>query len=334
MSPLAMTTPSTHPMFRNDSWDAGRPSPDYSRPCAESKSIALPSIRQVWAEVVAKKAGLTMYDRLFPTSISTGHFPLPTSRRGWQPRARSLLRNTSTRPTRANGGGSRLRTNSLAWEPNKFQGSIEARNGLSPDNYRRLTESSKRLYLPRQLQRRRGRVQQGQAASYASNGGGSSISGSAPPAPVEMNGRVEPRLSLPSLPPPLNFERESAPMHVARETVSGNSAGAAVLDRAPAYQSPEYGGYSYHHPTRYQSLSTSSIRSYDRAPFSAGGGYGQHYHDMGSVGMSSDAKQRKRRGNLPNDGQVAGLVYGAPASPVSHGGGETGLDAANGSPDE
>lgn len=73
-----------------------------------------------------------------------------------------------------------------------------------------------------------------------------------------------------------------------------------------AYQGQDY-GYSYQHSSHIPSLSTSSVRSYDRTPFSAGVGYGPHYQDvgrysdLGGIGGGGDSKQRKRRGNLPKE---------------------------------
>lgn len=70
--------------------------------------------------------------------------------------------------------------------------------------------------------------------------------------------------------------------------------------RVPGYP------YQQHHPSRYQSLSTGSIRPYERSPFSAGGYTSQYqevgqYVEVGSMGYGSDSKQRKRRGNLPKE---------------------------------
>ncbi|KAK0629746.1 homeobox KN domain-containing protein [Bombardia bombarda] len=65
--------------------------------------------------------------------------------------------------------------------------------------------------------------------------------------------------------------------------------------------------YSYHHPSRVQSLSLGAIHPFDRIPFSPGGGYGSPYQDymrvgeLGGMGTNGDNKQRKRRGNLPKE---------------------------------
>ncbi|KAJ6444702.1 hypothetical protein O9K51_03098 [Purpureocillium lavendulum] len=121
------------------------------------------------------------------------------------------------------------------------------------------------------------------------------------PPRVDVNSVPESRSSLPSLPPPVKMERDhTAPMHRLRDPLPG------VMDRAPMYQTQEY-PYSYQHPSRYHSVSSSPVRAYDRAPFSARAAYGPQYQDvarygnLGGMGMGADAKQRKRRGNLPKE---------------------------------
>lgn len=75
---------------------------------------------------------------------------------------------------------------------------------------------------------------------------------------------------------------------------------------AVGYREPSY-GYSYHHPTRIQSLSVGSIHPPERTPFSAGAFGGNQFQDtflhMGeyNAGVNVDNKQRKRRGNLPKE---------------------------------
>lgn len=123
--------------------------------------------------------------------------------------------------------------------------------------------------------------------------------------PMEMqHGRAESHAGLPSLPPAIKYERDhGVSMHRPREGVAGPA------ERAPLYQG---GGqdyvYSHQHASRYQHYSAGSMRPYDRAPFSAASGYGQQhyqdagrYGDLGGMGMGADAKQRKRRGNLPKE---------------------------------
>lgn len=136
------------------------------------------------------------------------------------------------------------------------------------------------------------------------------------PAHMEMKDRPDPRNSHPSLPPPRTMEREPAsasrlpaPVESYRSSqqppMPPHSA-AAVPESAPSpYREPGY-GYSYHHPTRYQSLSAGSAHSFERTPFTAGGyntpypEYGR-YGEMGPISLTGDNKQRKRRGNLPKE---------------------------------
>ena len=131
------------------------------------------------------------------------------------------------------------------------------------------------------------------------------------PMPVKARGRQEYQPSLPSL-SGSNFERSRSIIHPREETLgeeqqSQGQAEAHPVDKNPPPSSRDTGyGYPYQqHPSRYQSLSMSSIRSYDRTPFAVGG-YGSspqqelaRYSEIG--GSSGDTKQRKRRGNLPKE---------------------------------
>jgi hypothetical protein len=130
------------------------------------------------------------------------------------------------------------------------------------------------------------------------------------PRAVEFRERMEPRLSLPSL-PRLDFERN--PAHIQRvaslphnEYIPESMRPTAPLEApAPIYRQPTY-DYGYHHPTRVQSLSLGSVHPFDKAPF-ASAAYGHHFQDtymrIGELGMGmgGDNKQRKRRGNLPKE---------------------------------
>ncbi|KAK4459015.1 pah5 homeobox protein encoded by the pah5 protein [Cladorrhinum samala] len=125
---------------------------------------------------------------------------------------------------------------------------------------------------------------------------------------------------LPNLPrlPAMNFDRGSATMPRIRgrsadddypdnfRHMMGGQSGSSSMDggHGPYRSSSSY--YGYHHPSRVQSLSLSSVQSFDRAPFSPNGGYGSSYHDymrseMAAMGMNGESKQRKRRGNLPKE---------------------------------
>lgn len=132
--------------------------------------------------------------------------------------------------------------------------------------------------------------------------------------PVE---RLETRPSLPSFPPPMGLERGPAS---SMPRMRGHSSD-DYLQEAPRplyvhhadprfepagpYRQPAPYGYSYHHPSRLQSLSVGSIHPLDRTPFSTVG-YGPHYGEYMrfgemAMGVGTDNKQRKRRGNLPKE---------------------------------
>ncbi|KAK3996017.1 pah5 homeobox protein encoded by the pah5 protein [Cladorrhinum sp. PSN332] len=127
---------------------------------------------------------------------------------------------------------------------------------------------------------------------------------------------VEPSDSRPTLPrlPTMNFDRGYSTM----PRIRGRSADEDYPDNFrhmmsghPAdgghghYRSGSYYG-GYHHPSRVQSLSLSSVQNFDRTPFSANSSYSSSYHDyvrgeMAVMGMNGESKQRKRRGNLPKE---------------------------------
>lgn len=135
------------------------------------------------------------------------------------------------------------------------------------------------------------------------------------PLPLEMASLPESRTDCSSLPPAPKFDRNNPAMFRTREYITepinapraseSNHGTPVVIDRLSLQSRSQEYGYFYHHPTRYQSLSTSSIRPHDRAPFSAGAAYGSHYQEdmgrYGEIGMGRDSKQRKRRGNLPKE---------------------------------
>lgn len=132
--------------------------------------------------------------------------------------------------------------------------------------------------------------------------------------PVE---RQEARPTLPSFPPPMSMDRiHGPPMPRMRGHSSDDylqeaprplyvHPADARFETAPSHRQPGPYGYSYHHPSRLQSLSLNSIHPMDRTPFSAGA-YGPHYGEymrFGEMPMGAgvDNKQRKRRGNLPKE---------------------------------
>lgn len=157
-------------------------------------------------------------------------------------------------------------------------------------------------------------VSSGRTSPYAGNGALPSMRS---PRAVEIRERMEPRLSLPSL-PQMDYERNAAMARMrsmSRDEYTQESGrhgippqhivGPPMEAPAPVYRVPSY-DYAYHHPTRVQSLSLGSIHPMDRTPF-APGSYGHPFQDtymrIGELGlgMGGDNKQRKRRGNLPKE---------------------------------
>lgn len=148
-----------------------------------------------------------------------------------------------------------------------------------------------------------------------SNGYGAGIA-ELPPH-IETNSHYGQRPGPSSMSPTLHFGRDknlAVPrpgehvgelVNVPRATGSNHGTPALMQSRPLHSQSQEYDySYHHHHPSSFQSFSTSSIRPHDRATFSAGAAHGSRHQDMGrygNAGMGGDAKQRKRRGNLPKE---------------------------------
>ncbi|KAH8686772.1 hypothetical protein BGZ61DRAFT_354878 [Ilyonectria robusta] len=291
MSMLATASPSPHPAFGMPRpWEVTR-CPDYSlRPRMENDGVALPSIRQAFPELqlqpqpqaaVAKPGSTVSHSPAPPMSATSPkyiHSPNETKRR-------------------------RL--------------SIEA-----DQEYERARQVPRHYYSPERSSSRQISpslpMQSTQESWGAPSRPSSFMTNGALPAPahLEMKDRADPRNSLPSLPPPRTMEREPAsasrlptPVESYRSSqqppIPPHSA-APIPESAPSpYREPGY-GYSYHHPTRYQSLSAGSAHSFERTPFTAGGyntpypEYGR-YGEMGPISLTGDNKQRKRRGNLPKE---------------------------------
>lgn len=293
MSIVTMATPSPYHIFNHNlRWDMPRPSSDAARPRTESKHIALPSIRQTFPDLYLEGSLVNV------ASDHPSYFkPSP--------------------PTNAG---------SLASPEYVHSPSANKKRRISNEDEQEFSRAKQipRLYRsPEVSQRRPISPHQDQPPPLAakehwpggpirSNGYGAGIAELPPP--IETNSHYGQRPGPSSLSPTLQFGRDNSAMprpgehmvelvNVPRATAS-NHGTPAVMERPPLHsQSQEY-GYSYHHPSRYQSLSTSSIRPHDRALFSAGAAYGSHYQDMGrygNTGMGGDAKQRKRRGNLPKE---------------------------------
>lgn len=137
------------------------------------------------------------------------------------------------------------------------------------------------------------------------------------PVALEPVERPEVRPSLPSFPAPMGMERGPAPpmprmrghssddyLQEMPRPLYAHPSDPRFESAGPYRQQAPY-GYSYHHPSRLQSLSVGSVHPLDRTPFSAVG-YGPHYGDYlrfgeMAIGVGTDNKQRKRRGNLPKE---------------------------------
>ncbi|KZZ95285.1 homeodomain-containing protein [Moelleriella libera RCEF 2490] len=284
-----MTTPSAYHTFRKDSpWDTHRASPESCRPRSRSRNVALPSIRQTFPDLHLES---------------------------------SLVQSTADRPSEyvsSSSGSGLMASPDYVHSPNSNK-KRRVSNENEPESLR--AKQIPRLYpSPEQPLHHTMSPHRDQAHSLSSKetwatspasrnspyGSGSSVPS------ADLTRHVEIRQSLPSLTPSVKYERDSPVVHGTREfaTDLGNGTRAIgpismapSLERPP-YQTQDYGGYGYQHPPRFQSLSTSSIRPHERGPFSAGAAYGSHYRDMsryGDMGMGGDAKQRKRRGNLPKE---------------------------------
>ncbi|KAF7545510.1 hypothetical protein G7Z17_g9109 [Cylindrodendrum hubeiense] len=290
MSMIATANPSPHPAFGMPRpWEVTR-CPDYSlRPRIESDRVALPSIRQAFPELQLHPQHQEAASK--PASTVT-HSPAPP------------LSATSPKYVHSPNENKRRRLS--------IEGDHEYERARQiPRHYYSPERSSSRQISPTLP------IQSSQESWGAPSRPNAFLTNGAQPAPapLEMKDRADPRHSLPGLPPPRTMEREPAPVsrlpapaesYRSSQPPMPQHSGAPIVEAAPSsYREPNY-GYSYHHPTRYQSLSAGSVHAFDRTPFTAGG-YNTPYQDyarfgeMGAAGMGGDNKQRKRRGNLPKE---------------------------------
>ncbi|KJZ76100.1 hypothetical protein HIM_04556 [Hirsutella minnesotensis 3608] len=278
MSILTMNTPPPpHAMFRDQGpWEVAHPSSDYSRPRTENKAIALPSIRQTFPDLL----DISPVDGPVHRSMAPGPASMAGPGALGSPEYIHSPNSSKRRRVSIEDDQSAMR---LTQVPRLYRSPERppARQ-LSPPYREQLPAGTETWTSPTRQ------------APFIFNG--------APSAPSDVDSRRIDSRPLPSLlPPTIKYEREPAPIHGHREGTPSSSASSA-MDRHSSYRAPEY-GYSYHHhPSRYQSLSTSSIRPQDRTPFSSGGSFNPHYQEASRQGDSgSDGKQRKRRGNLPKE---------------------------------
>ncbi|EWZ34915.1 hypothetical protein FOCG_10950 [Fusarium oxysporum f. sp. radicis-lycopersici 26381] len=291
MSMLATASPSPHPSSFGmpRPWETNR-CPDYSlRPRTENDKVALPSIRQAFPELQLQTQPPHDLNTKPPstgpplgapplTAASPQYIHSPNSSKR---RRLSMEREVETERVRQ---VPRLCYSPDRASPRQISPHIPIQGG-SQENWAAPTRTS----------------------PFLTNGSNSHS------APMEASERAESRPTLPSLPPPRSLERElpvgrgTAPSDGYRPPQQSMSHSRTPISEPGVSPYRENGyGYPYHHPTRYQSLSTGSSHSYDRTPFTPGT-YNTPYQDfvrfgdMSSASLSGDNKQRKRRGNLPKE---------------------------------
>ncbi|KAH8836225.1 hypothetical protein RJ55_10045 [Drechmeria coniospora] len=269
MSILTMSASSPHPMFRNDySYGAVQTSSEAALHPRDNRPVSLPSIRQTFPELHLDGLRAPGVNQKLQTVA-----PLHT-----------------------------LASPEYVHSPNsnkRRRVSIEAdRSPLRANQVPRLYRSPEQLpHGGPSPPHERSSVMETWCGPLRP---GPYLPGGVAQAPLEVNGRADPRLlSLPSLPPAA--QREPTPMHHSREVVPVPT-GPTALERPPAYPGHDY-GYQYQQPARYQPpLPPSSVRPHDNAPFLMGGPQYQEPNRYGELGsITLDLKQRKRRGNLPKE---------------------------------
>ncbi|KAF4442776.1 PTH12 [Fusarium acutatum] len=291
MSMLATASPSPHPSSFGmpRPWETNR-CPDYSlRPRTENDKVALPSIRQAFPELQLQTQPPHDLNTKPPsTGPPLGAPPLPAA-------SPQYIHSPNS---------SKRRRLSMEREIEMERVRQVPRLCYSPD---RASPRQISPHLPIQGGSQETWAAPTRTSPFLTNGSNShSVS-------MEVNERVESRSTLPSLPPPRSLERElpvgrgTAPADGYRPPQQSMSHSRTPISEPGVSPYRENGyGYPYHHPTRYQSLSTGSAHSYDRTPFTPGT-YNTPYQDfvrfgdMSSASLSGDNKQRKRRGNLPKE---------------------------------
>ncbi|KAI1335105.1 hypothetical protein F5Y15DRAFT_256439 [Xylariaceae sp. FL0016] len=296
MSALTMPTPHYHhPGFNREfAWLDTRPEPSH-RQRNDQEKVALPSIRQAFPELQLQ----AQQDGVVRTPSTTTS---PTS---------GPFSGTMTPPEYVHSPNQHKRRR-LSFDEDREAERVSQVPRLYADSQRALPGQQSPPTGARLASEVRGMP--GRTSPYIAKGALPSMRSSAT---VETHERVEARPTLPSL-PLLNFDRGAADMHRIRSH-SGDgyvheptrrpslapSSSHSMEALSPGYRHPNY-AYTYHHPSRVQSLSVGSVHPFDRTPL-APGAYGHQFHDsfmrIGEfgMGMNGDNKQRKRRGNLPKE---------------------------------
>jgi hypothetical protein len=281
---MVAASPLPLPGFQSEyRWNGPRPSSRTSKPTPDAASVSLPSIRLAFPELhlpskPQEAQGSAISAHTSPVSTTGGHLTSP-----------GYVHSPGT---------SKRRRNSAEDDQERERARQVPRLYRSPDLVDR------RVRSPAQQAQSEGWTQPTRPSPFASR--------TQVPAPVEVQ---EPRPSLPSLPPTLSMDRAPAPKPQAREyhteeyvdqhsTAHHQGPPPSWDAAAPRYGTPGY-DYRYHRPGHAPSSSTGSIH-YDRTPFSSGAyarPYPEYsrYPELGTVGISGDTKQRKRRGNLPKE---------------------------------
>ncbi|KAI1062809.1 hypothetical protein LB507_005945 [Fusarium sp. FIESC RH6] len=306
MSMIATASPSPHPSSFGmpRPWETNR-CPDYSlRPRVENDKVALPSIRQAFPELQLQSQpphDLNTKPPVTGPPLGPAPFTAASPHYVHSPNSSKRRRLSIEREAESE----RVRqVPRLCYSPDR-----ESPRQISPN-------------LPIQAGAQENWPASTRTSPYLANGSTTHS------ASMEVGERAEPRSTLPSLPPPRSLERESvlvnrgavpapAPVPVSVSVPAPKESYISSHQPMPHSRTPisESGvspyressyGYPYHHPTRYQSLSTGSAHSFDRTPFTPGA-YNTPYQDfvrfgdMGPASLSGDNKQRKRRGNLPKE---------------------------------
>lgn len=290
MSMLATASPSPHPSSFGmpRPWETNR-CPDYSlRPRTENDKVALPSIRQAFPELQLQTQPPHDLNTKPPsTGPPLGAPPLPAA-------SPQYIHSPNSNKRRRLSIEREVEMERVRQVPRRYSPDRASPRQISP-------------HLPIQGGSQENWAAPTRTSPFLTNGSNShSVS-------IEVSERAESRSTLPSLPPPRSLERElpvgrgTAPADGYRPPQQSMPHSRTPISEPGVSPYRENGyGYPYHHPTRYQSLSTGSAHSYDRTPFTPGT-YNTPYQDfvrfgdMSSANLSGDNKQRKRRGNLPKE---------------------------------
>lgn len=298
-SEMAMLAASPAPPagFRQDyAWDAPRIPSQYTRSTQESGSVSLPSIRMFFPEFHLPNGS--------SSSNSQHQEPAPNFSSSADPSPSSAVTGPLASPGYVHSPVvHKRRRDSVDDEQERERARHVPRMYYSPDR------SAMRLHSP---------ARHHSVDAWSQSRKSSSSHKDTVPPPMEVNERVEPRPTLPSLPSSLpSLDRNAAPRAHPRDRYEDypdhRRSGSLQHGLPPPLETgSQYGSSTYEYgPQRtnhIHSVTASPIHnSYDRTPFSAGGyrtSFSDYprYTDLGHIAaLSGETKQRKRRGNLPKE---------------------------------